>query len=356
MNDSIINILKKLNQEYKIIKNQLNQINNLKSNIINQLLERYDFLRKLHINFHQWKIYEEEIDIIQSLLKDDCDSLSLQKELTNRCKLKKQLEQEIIFNLIHKDPNDIHNCLLEIHAGTGGNEASLFVETLFKMYSKYAESKKWKIEIINIHNNNYKGYKEIIMRIIGQNAYGQLKFESGGHRVQRIPITETQGRIHTSTCTVAVLPDLPDKLAIKIHSTDLKIDTFKSSGAGGQHVNTTDSAIRITHIPTGIVVECQNERSQHKNKHQALTILKARIMQLNLDKKQKELSLKKKNLLGSGERSFRNRTYNYSQGRITDHRINLNIYDLESVLNGKLELLISPIINYYNYELLKIKY
>ena len=226
----------------------------------------------------------------------------------------------------------------------GGDEAALFAGDLFRMYSRYAEARRWRVEIMSASEGEHGGYKEIIAKISGDGVYGRLKFESGGHRVQRVPATESQGRIHTSACTVAVMPELPDAELPDINPADLRIDTFRSSGAGGQHVNTTDSAIRITHLPTGIVVECQDERSQHKNKAKALSVLGARIHAAEMAKRQQAEASTRRNLLGSGDRSDRNRTYNFPQGRVTDHRINLTLYRLDEVMEGKLDMLIEPII------------
>lgn len=225
-----------------------------------------------------------------------------------------------------------------------GDEAALFAGDLFRMYSRYAEARRWRVEIMSASEGEHGGYKEIIAKISGDGVYGRLKFESGGHRVQRVPATESQGRIHTSACTVAVMPELPDAELPDINPADLRIDTFRSSGAGGQHVNTTDSAIRITHLPTGIVVECQDERSQHKNKAKALSVLGARIHAAEMAKRQQAEASTRRNLLGSGDRSDRNRTYNFPQGRVTDHRINLTLYRLDEVMEGKLDMLIEPII------------
>ena len=254
--------------------------------------------------------------------------------------------------LLPEDPNDKYSCFIEIRSATGGDESSIFVSDLFKMYTRYSEHCTWKVEIINASDNERGGFKEIIAKITGKGVCGRLKFESGGHRVQRIPETESQGRIHTSTCTVAVMPVIPKIKKEEINFSDLKIDTFRSSGAGGQHVNTTDSAIRITHLPTGNVVECQDERSQHKNKAKALSILSSRIHAAKIAKSKEENASMRRILLGSGERSDRNRTYNFPQNRITDHRINLTIYKLDEVLQGKLDLLIDPIIQEHQADML----
>ena len=246
--------------------------------------------------------------------------------------------------LLPKDPNDDRNCFLEIRAGAGGDEAGIFAGDLFRMYSKFAEKKGWRIEVISSNESEQGGYKEMIAKVNGDGAYGILKFESGGHRVQRVPATESQGRVHTSACTVAIMPEIPEAEIPEIKAADLKIDTFRASGAGGQHVNTTDSAIRITHLPTGTVVECQDERSQHKNKAKAMSVLAARIIQAEEAKRAAQESDTRRNLLGSGDRSDRIRTYNYPQGRVSDHRINLTLYRLSEVMEGDLVSLIDPVI------------
>ena len=252
-------------------------------------------------------------------------------------------ELELQRLLIPKDPYDDSNIFLEIRAGTGGDEAALFAGDLFRMYARYAESKGWEVEVLSESAGEHGGYKEIISRVIGRGAYSLLKFESGTHRVQRVPATEAQGRIHTSAVTVAILPELEEVEAVELNPADLRIDTYRSSGAGGQHVNKTDSAIRITHLPTGIVVECQDERSQHKNRSRALSLLKARLLAEERDKAQREQAQSRKLQVGSGDRSERIRTYNFPQGRVTDHRINLTLYKLDEVMNGRLDELIGAL-------------
>lgn len=254
-----------------------------------------------------------------------------------------ELELDLNKMLLPRDPNDDANIFLEIRAGTGGDEAAIFAGDLFKMYSRYAETLRWQIEIINQNEGEHGGFKEIIVRIIGDGAYSKLKFESGAHRVQRVPATETQGRVHTSAATVAVMPEVPDVEQIELNPADLKVDTFRASGAGGQHVNKTDSAIRITHIPTGTIVECQDERSQHKNRARAMSLLAARIMDAKRQVHDQKIAQERKNLVGSGDRSERIRTYNYPQGRVTDHRINLTLYKLDEVMNGGLANVIDPL-------------
>ena len=261
-----------------------------------------------------------------------------------------QLEAELQLLLLPRDPSDDANVFLEIRAGTGGDEAAIFAGDLFRMYFRYAESRGWRMEVISQRPGEHGGYKEIISRIVGAGAYSRLKFESGAHRVQRVPATESQGRIHTSACTLAVMPEVAEIDAVVINPADLRVDTFRSSGAGGQHVNVTDSAVRITHLPTGTVVECQDERSQHKNRAKAMALLQARILAGIQDRQAREQAELRRGLVGSGDRSERIRTYNYPQGRVTDHRINLTIYQLDAVLDGALDAVIEPLINEYRTE------
>ena len=253
-----------------------------------------------------------------------------------RARLEK-FEADLQKELLPKDPNDERNIFLEIRAGTGGDESALFSADLFRMYTRYAERKKWQVEIMSQSQSELGGYKEVIARIAGQGAYSKLKFESGGHRVQRVPTTETQGRIHTSACTVAVLPEVDAVADVVLNPAEMRIDTFRASGAGGQHINKTDSAIRITHLPTGIVVECQDDRSQHKNKARALAVLAARIKDAQVREQNQKTAATRKSLIGSGDRSERIRTYNFPQGRVTDHRINLTLYKIASIMDGDLD-------------------
>ncbi len=254
--------------------------------------------------------------------------------------------------LLPRDPNDDRNIYLEIRAGTGGDESALFAGDLLRMYTRYAERQRWQVEIMSASESDLGGYKEVIVRLIGQGAYSRLKFESGGHRVQRVPATETQGRIHTSACTVAVMPEADDVADVEINPADIRIDTFRASGAGGQHVNKTDSAVRITHLPTGIVVECQDDRSQHRNKDKALKVLAARIKDAQLRAQQAKEAATRKSLIGSGDRSERIRTYNFPQGRMTDHRINLTLYKLEYIMDGDLDEMINALVTEHQAELL----
>lgn len=263
-----------------------------------------------------------------------------------------QLDLDLQKALLPKDPNDERNIFLEIRAGTGGDESALFAADLFRMYSRYAERNRWQVEVVSANESDLGGYKEIIARIVGFGAYSKLKFESGGHRVQRVPATETQGRIHTSACTVAVMPEADELEEININPADLRIDTFRASGAGGQHINKTDSAVRVTHIPSGIVVECQDDRSQHKNKARALAVLSARIKDVQMREIQAKEAAERKSLIGSGDRSERIRTYNFPQGRMTDHRINLTLYKLDYIMDGDLTELTQSLINEHQTELL----
>ena len=253
------------------------------------------------------------------------------------------IEQQIRVALLPKDPNDSRNIFLEIRAGTGGDESALFAGDLLRMYLRYAEGEGWQTEIVSKNESELGGYKEVIVRIIGRGAYSKLKFESGGHRVQRVPATESQGRIHTSACTVAVLPELDEVEEVKLNPADLRIDVFRASGAGGQHIQKTDSAVRITHLPTGMVVECQDERSQTQNKARAMAVLASRLYAQQVAEQQAKEASERKSLIGSGDRSERIRTYNYPQGRVTDHRINLTLYRLEAVMNGDLEEIITAL-------------
>ncbi len=263
-----------------------------------------------------------------------------------------KIADELQLLLLPKDPADNSNIFLEIRAGTGGDEAALFADDLLRMYARYAESRGWKMEIINDNASELGGHKEVIARIIGKGAYSRMKFESGAHRVQRVPETESQGRIHTSACTVAILPEAEEIADVDLNAGDLRIDTFRASGAGGQHVNKTDSAIRITHLPSGIVVECQDERSQHKNKARAMSLLKSKLIAAERAQQDAEIAANRRNLVGSGDRSERIRTYNYPQGRVTDHRVNLTVYKLDEVLAGGIDLVIDPLIQEHQADLI----
>ena len=297
---------------------------------------------------------QENIEEAKGMLKDsDPEMRALgEDELAKEKQELEKLELELQTLLLPKDPNDDHNIYLEIRAGTGGDEAALFAGDLFRMYSRYAEQRRWQIEILSDHAGEHGGHKEIILRVIGQGAYSRLKFESGGHRVQRVPETESQGRVHTSACTVAIMPEIPEVELPDINPAELKVDTFRASGAGGQHVNKTDSAIRITHLPSGIVVECQDERSQHKNRARAMSLLQSKLHTMEQERIAAEQAQTRKSLVGSGDRSERIRTYNFPQGRMTDHRINLTVYKLESLMEGDLDMVIEPLISEHQAQLL----
>ena len=316
-------------------------------NRFRDLSKEYAQLEPVIDLFGQYERAQADMSAAVEMLNDeDSEVRAMGKEEIETLKASlDDLEIAVRKELIPKDPNDDSNIYLEIRAGTGGDEAAIFAGDLFRMYTKYADSLGWKLEIMSAHEGEHGGYKEIISRIIGNGAYAKLKFESGAHRVQRVPETETQGRIHTSACTVAVLPEADEIDEVDINPTDLRVDTYRASGAGGQHVNKTDSAVRLTHLPTGIVVECQDERSQHKNRAHAMSLLKARIFDEQQQQQDRERAAKRKSLVGSGDRSERIRTYNFPQGRVTDHRINLTLYKIDEVLMGNLSHLVEPLTN-----------
>jgi peptide chain release factor 1 len=294
--------------------------------------------------FNAYLRSEQDVRAAQELARDPEMKELAEAEIREGRSRLEELEAELQGRLLPKDPNDGRNIFLEIRAGTGGDESALFAGDLIRMYTRYAERQGWRVEAVSQSPSELGGYKEIIARIIGQGAYSKLKFESGGHRVQRVPATETQGRIHTSACTVAVMPEADEVENIVLNPAELRIDTFRSSGAGGQHVNKTDSAVRVTHLPTGIVVECQEDRSQHKNKAQALSVLAARIRDRQVREQQAKEAATRKSLIGSGDRSERIRTYNFPQGRVTDHRINLTLYKIQQIMDGDLDDLIDALI------------
>ena len=299
--------------------------------------------------FSTYDSVEEDIAAAEDMAKDSDEDVRQmgQDELTSLSEKRETLEMELKKALIPPDPHDDANVYLEIRAGTGGDEAAIFAGDLFRMYTRYAESKGWSVEILSEREGEHGGYKEIISRVTGSGIYANLKFESGAHRVQRVPATESQGRIHTSACTVAVLPE-PDEIEeVEINDNDLRIDTYRASGAGGQHVNKTDSAVRVTHLPTGIVVECQDERSQLKNRARAMSLLQARLLDAQVAQQESEQAEQRKSLVGSGDRSERIRTYNYPQGRVTDHRINLTLYKLDEILQGDLGQVVDPLTSEY---------
>ena len=307
--------------------------------------------------YKEFQENKQQIEENRLLASDpDPDIRELAKEeLTELEARGKELEDKLKLLLVPKDPNDEKNVLLEIRAGTGGEEAALFAADLFRMYSRYAERNNWKVEVLSSHSTGIGGFKEIIAMISGDRVYSRLKYEGGTHRVQRVPETETQGRIHTSAVTVAVLPEA-DEVEIDIDPSDLRIDVYRASGAGGQHVNKTESAVRITHIPTGLVVQCQDERSQHKNRAKAMKVLSARLLDLKRQEQQAQRSEERRSIVGSGDRSERIRTYNFPQGRVTDHRIGLTLYKLENIMDGELDELIEPLGTHYQAQALAASY
>ena len=320
-------------------------------------LEKYKRLSREHAEltpvvelFKAYRQAEDDVAAAQEMLADPDMKLFAQAEIDASREKLAELETALQKALLPKDPNDDRNIFLEIRAGTGGDESALFAGDLFRMYSRYAERQGWRVEVISANESELGGYREIIARIVGEGAYSRLKFESGGHRVQRVPATETQGRIHTSACTVAVLPEADEIGDVEINPADIRIDTFRASGAGGQHINKTDSAVRITHLPTGIVVECQDDRSQHRNKAQAMAVLAARIKDAQLREQQAGIASTRKSLIGSGDRSERIRTYNFPQGRVTDHRINLTLYKIDFIMQGELDELLDALASEYQAE------
>ncbi|MGB0664509.1 MAG: peptide chain release factor 1 [Pontibacterium sp.] len=314
--------------------------------------KEYSELEPVVKAFGEYQQAVENQQEAELMLKDsDPDIREMAKEELSEAKDEQErLAGELQILLLPKDPNDERNVFVEVRAGTGGDEAAIFAGDLFRMYSRYAESRRWRVELVSANEGEHGGFKEIIARIVGENVYSHLKFESGAHRVQRVPETESQGRIHTSACTVAVMAEMDEVTDIEINKADLRVDTFRASGAGGQHVNKTDSAIRITHIPTGVVVECQDERSQHKNRAKAMSLLATRLRAAEEEKYASEQASQRKSLVGSGDRSERIRTYNYPQGRVTDHRINLTLYKLNEIVGGDLDLLVKPLMNEYQAE------
>ncbi len=318
-------------------------------NQFRELSQEYARVEPVVELFRRYESMGEDIAAAEDMANDADEELRSmgQDELDELVPRHEELLVELQKSLIPPDPYDDSNVYLEIRAGTGGDEAAIFAGDLFRMYSKYAEQMRWQIEILSAREGEHGGYKEIICRVTGSGIYAKLKFESGAHRVQRVPATESQGRIHTSACTVAVLPE-PDEIeAVDINQADLRVDTYRASGAGGQHVNKTDSAVRLTHLPTGIVVECQDERSQHKNRARAMSLLQARLLDAQQSAQASEQAEKRKLLVGSGDRSERIRTYNYTQGRVTDHRINLTLYKLDEILEGGIEAVIGPLASEY---------
>jgi peptide chain release factor 1 len=346
-NPKLINKLDEIRIRYAEITEKLEDPETYKDH---KLLEKLNKERsklekpvKYFLDFQKLVGQIKETEHLISTEEDKTLKIIAEDDLEEFSKKRVELESILLELIIEKDPNDSKDAFLEIRAGTGGDEAAIFTGNLYKMYSKFSEKNSWKVELINSTESDYGGYKEIIIKIIGNEVYGTLKFESGTHRVQRVPETETQGRVHTSASTVAVLPLIDEIDQIDINASDLRIDTYRASGAGGQHVNKTDSAVRITHIPTGTVSECQDGRSQHKNKAQAMSILHSKLLMHEKEQQRKETAEERKTLVGSGDRSERIRTYNFPQGRITDHRINLTLYKLENILEGNIEPLIEEL-------------
>lgn len=293
--------------------------------------------------YRDYKAAQDDAATAREMLADPDMRAFAQSELEDAEARMADIALDLQKLLLPTDPNDERNIFLEVRAGTGGEESALFAGDVMRMYTRYAERQRWQVELIAEHASDLGGYKEVIVRIVGRGAYSRLKFESGGHRVQRVPETETQGRIHTSACTVAVLPEADEIESVVLNPADLRIDTFRASGAGGQHVNKTDSAVRVTHLPTGIVVECQDDRSQHKNKARALAVLAARIQDVQTRAQEAQEAATRKSLIGSGDRSERIRTYNFPQGRVTDHRINLTLYKIAAIMDGDLDELIDAL-------------
>jgi peptide chain release factor 1 len=353
MKASILSKLDHLSERYEEVGALLSDGDIISDqNRFRTLSKEYAELEPLVKTYASYKDVVENIEEAKLLLKDsDTDMREMaQEEMRSGEAQRHELELEIQKLLLPKDPKDSKNVFLEIRAGTGGDEAAIFSGDLFRMYSRYAETKRWKVEIISENSGDHGGYKEVIARIVGQGVYSKLKFESGAHRVQRVPDTESQGRVHTSACTVAVMAEADEQDAIEINKGDLRVDTFRASGSGGQHVNKTDSAIRLTHLPSGRVVECQDERSQHKNRAKAMSVLQARLTALQDEAVAKEQSDQRKSLVGSGDRSERIRTYNFPQGRVTDHRINLTLYKLGEVMEGSLDDVLGPLVNEFQAE------
>jgi peptide chain release factor 1 len=346
MNPSIETRLTGLAQRFEEIERLLSDPKVIgKQDQFRKLSQEYAEINPVVKLYGDYRAASDQLESARAMLRDQDESIRemAQEEVAEAQQLIEKLESEIQTLLLPKDPNDNRNIFLEIRAAAGGDESAIFAGDLFRMYNYYAGNHGWEVEVMNQSPGEHGGYKEIIARIAGPDVYSRLKFESGAHRVQRVPATEAQGRIHTSTCTVAVLPEAEEIDAIAINPAELKVDTFRASGAGGQHVNKTDSAIRITHLPTGIVVECQDERSQHKNRSRAMSILSARLLEAEQRKQREQEAATRKSLVGTGDRSERIRTYNFPQGRVTDHRINLTLYKLDQAMEGKLDELIDAL-------------
>lgn len=356
MQSSVINKLNLLTKRHQEIADLLVRPEVIANqNQYRELSKEYARLEPIVTTLKEYNDNQQKIADTETLLQEEHDlelQTLVQEELLNLTNARQSLEKQLQALLLPQDPNDERNVFLEIRGGAGGDEAAIFVGDLFHMYSHYVENANWRLELIHSSPGEHGGYKEIITRIIGIGAYSKLKFESGTHRVQRVPATEAQGRIHTSTCTVAVIAEADAVDDVQINPADLKIDTYRSSGAGGQHVNVTDSAVRITHLPTGVVVECQDERSQHKNRAKAMALLRAKLLAAEREKQEKEQAATRRNMVGTGDRSERIRTYNFPQGRLTDHRINLTLYQLDKIMDGDLTPVIEPLIREHQADLL----
>lgn len=347
MNQSILTKLEQLSMRLEEINALLSEQSVASDqNRFRELSIEHSQLSPVNDKYNEYLSTSRDIEAAKKLLDEedkDIKEMAEDEIITGQNRLD-ELELELKTSLLPKDPNDSRDIIIEIRAGTGGDEASIFSGDLYRMYTRYVEKSKWQIEVLSSNLGEHGGFKEIIARISGSNVYSKLKFESGAHRVQRVPETESQGRVHTSACTVAVMPEVSSIEEVDINMNDVRVDTFRASGAGGQHVNKTDSAVRVTHIPTGTVVECQDGRSQHKNKAQALSVLASRILDVQQQEQQQEQASQRRELVGSGDRSQRIRTYNYPQGRVTEHRINLTLYKLSEVMEGDLESIIDPLI------------
>ena len=347
MNQSILTKLEQLSMRLEEINALLSEQSVASDqNRFRELSIEHSQLSPVNDKYNEYLSTSRDIEAATKLLDEEDKDIKemAEEEITTGQSRLNELELELKKSLLPKDPNDSRDIIIEIRAGTGGDEASIFSGDLYRMYTRYVEKSKWQIEVLSSNLGEHGGFKEIIARISGSNVYSKLKFESGAHRVQRVPETESQGRVHTSACTVAVMPEVSSIEEVDINMNDVRVDTFRASGAGGQHVNKTDSAVRVTHIPTGTVVECQDGRSQHKNKAQALSVLASRILDVQQQEQQQEQASQRRELVGSGDRSQRIRTYNYPQGRVTEHRINLTLYKLSEVMEGDLESIIDPLI------------
>ncbi len=353
MKSSMQNKLSNLSKRIEELNGELSQEGATKD------MERFKKISKEHSDilpvvdiYKDYLKFDKDIEDAREMLTDPEMKAFAQSEIDNGKEQLERIEKELQVLLIPKDLNDEKNIFLEIRAGAGGDESALFVGDIFRMYTRFVERMRWQLEIISANEAEVGGYKEVIAKINGAGAYSKLKFESGGHRVQRVPDTETQGRIHTSACTVAILPEADEIIDVDINPADIRIDTYRASGAGGQHINKTDSAVRITHLPSGIVVECQDDRSQHRNKAQAMSVLAAKIKAGQIQEQESKIASERKSLIGSGDRSERIRTYNFPQGRITDHRINLTLYKIDLIMDGDLNSLIEALNSEHQADLL----